>query len=51
MINAQEKNDEKLCDTLTDKNYVKQCKIQIYRQEAINKKNIVLCDKIDALSA
>jgi hypothetical protein len=49
MINATEKNDEKICDTISDTNYQKQCKVQIYKQEAISKKDITLCNKVNTL--
>ena len=49
MINAQEKNDEKICDNLSEKSHIIQCKTQIYRQHAITKQDIMLCEKIDEI--
>ncbi len=49
MINATEKGDEKICDTISDTNYQKQCKVQIYKQEAMAKKDITLCNKVSIL--
>lgn len=37
MINAQETNNEKLCDTLKTPTYLKQCKVHVYKQNAIAK--------------
>jgi hypothetical protein len=49
MVNVQEKNDEKLCDTLSNPKYKQQCKIQSYRQTAILNDDITVCDKIDII--
>jgi hypothetical protein len=49
MITAQEQNNDKVCDTLTDEYYARQCKIQLYKQDATNKKDINVCNKIDVL--
>lgn len=46
MINAQEANNEKLCDTLKTPTYLKQCKVHVYKQNAIAKNDISLCEKI-----
>lgn len=46
MINAQETNNEKLCDTLKTPMYLKQCKVHVYKQNAIVKNDITLCEKI-----
>jgi len=47
MVNAQEQNSDKACDMLTDEYYANQCKIQLYKQDAANKKDLNICNKID----
>lgn len=47
MVNAQEQNNDKACDVLTDEYYAKQCKIQLYKQDAASKKDLNICNKID----
>lgn len=49
MMSAQEQNNDKACDTLTDDYYTKQCKIQLYKQDATNKKDLNVCNKIDII--
>jgi hypothetical protein len=49
MITATEKNNDTICDTITDLSYQKQCKVQVYRQQAISNKDIKLCDKVEAV--
>ena len=46
MMNAQEKKDKSLCDTLSD-TYKKQCTMSMIRSEASEKKDIVICDQIE----
>lgn len=49
MMDAQAKWDEKVCDNLTNKIYLNQCKIAIYQQNAVSKKDINICNQIDLL--
>lgn len=46
MVNAQEKKDKSLCDTLSD-TYKRQCMMSMIRSEASEKKDITLCDQIE----
>jgi hypothetical protein len=50
MMNAQEKKDTSLCDTLSD-TYKKQCTMSMIRSEATEKKDIVICDQIPQSSS
>jgi hypothetical protein len=48
IINATEKKDIKLCDTLSG-TYVGRCKVELYRADALEKKDIKLCENIKTL--
>jgi hypothetical protein len=45
MMNAQEKKDKSLCDTLSD-TYKKQCTMSMVRSEATEKKDIKICEQL-----
>lgn len=45
MMNAQEKKDRSLCDTLSDM-YKRQCIISMIRSEATQKKDLSICEEI-----
>ena len=49
MLSAQDQNNDKACEVLKDDYYLKQCKIQLYKQDATNKKDLNICNKIDVL--
>jgi hypothetical protein len=45
MMNATEKKDRSLCDTLSDV-YKKQCTMSMIRSEATEKKDLTICEQI-----
>jgi hypothetical protein len=45
MMNATEKKDKSLCDTLSD-TYKKQCTMSMIRSEATEKKDIKICEQL-----
>jgi hypothetical protein len=50
MMNAQEKKDASLCDTLSD-SYKRQCRMSMVRSEATEKKDIKICDQLEQSSS